>query len=257
MRGSDWFDRIVLDRLRQISVPPTKRVRVTTGTHFPIAGHVTVNSPKTPFNIMSHPDDLVAPSPTKPHVSEFEFLKTRSCDNQSIIQQEVVHNGDAANRFIPTVSSFAGAENQQLHDSSTKSLGPSASAKKERCQVLGCMRFSRDRRARRCIRHGGGRRCALEGCGKAAKSSADFCIAHGGGRRCFTAGCTKSSAGPLQLCIAHGGGKRCQRQGCPKAAQGKTGLCIAHGGGRRCQRRDCTRSSHGASLCCRHYNENS
>lgn len=55
------------------------------------------------------------------------------------------------------------------------------------------------------MRHGGGKRCRFEGCGKSAQGSTDFCKAHGGGKRCTWG------------------------QGCEKFARGKSGLCAAHG----------------------------
>lgn len=56
------------------------------------------------------------------------------------------------------------------------------------------------------MRHGGGKRCQFENCGKSAQGSTDFCKAHGGGTRC-----------------AWGQGE------CDKFARGKSGLCTAHG----------------------------
>lgn len=55
------------------------------------------------------------------------------------------------------------------------------------------------------MRHGGGKRCKFENCGKSAQGSTDFCKAHGGGKRC-----------------TWGEGK------CEKFARGKSGLCAAH-----------------------------
>ena len=55
------------------------------------------------------------------------------------------------------------------------------------------------------MKHGGGKRCKVENCGKSAQGSTDFCKAHGGGKRCNW-----------------GEGK------CEKFARGKSGLCAAH-----------------------------
>mmetsp|Transcript_32109 Transcript_32109/g.60322 ORF Transcript_32109/g.60322 Transcript_32109/m.60322 type:complete len:327 (-) Transcript_32109:263-1243(-) len=81
-----------------------------------------------------------------------------------------------------------------------------------------------------CLRHGGGRRCAHEGCTKSADKQ--FCVAHGGGRRCKHEGCNKSAQGGSKMfCYAHGGGTTCLEDGCSKSAQGSTRYCFAHGGG--------------------------
>lgn len=55
------------------------------------------------------------------------------------------------------------------------------------------------------MKHGGGKRCKIENCGKSAQGSTEFCKAHGGGKRCNW-----------------GDGK------CEKFARGKSGLCAAH-----------------------------
>ncbi|KAI4971418.1 hypothetical protein ZWY2020_002332 [Hordeum vulgare] len=106
---------------------------------------------------------------------------------------------------------------------------------------------------RRCIAHGGGRRCRKEGCNKGAEGKTIFCKAHGGGRRCGHLGCTKSAEGRTEFCIGHGGGRRCIHDGCRRAARGKSGRCIKHGGGKRCQQENCTKSAEGRSgLCIAH-----
>merc|ERR1712032_1591734 len=57
------------------------------------------------------------------------------------------------------------------------------------------------------------------------------CIAHGGGPRCQVEGCNKGARGGGR-CSAHGGGRRCQEDGCDKApASG--GRCIVHAGKKR------------------------
>ena len=86
-----------------------------------------------------------------------------------------------------------------------------------------------------CIRHGGGKRCQVDGCNKGASGTigggAKYCIAHGGGRRCRVNGC-HSTAKRGGLCSAHGGRYECQIAGCKKTAHGPLRLCISHGGGR-------------------------
>lgn len=66
------------------------------------------------------------------------------------------------------------------------------------------------------------------------QGSTQFCIAHGGGRRCTIKGCSRAARDML-YCAGHGGGRRCESEGCTKGAVGSSKLCTAHGGGRRCQ----------------------
>jgi hypothetical protein len=54
---------------------------------------------------------------------------------------------------------------------------------------------------------------------KSAIGDTGACTAHGGGKRCQLAGCPKAAvSGGTGACIAHGGGPRCQGQGCNKPA---------------------------------------
>ena len=55
------------------------------------------------------------------------------------------------------------------------------------------------------MKHGGGKRCKIDNCGKSAQGSTDFCKAHGGGKRCtWRTGCEKFARGKSGLCAAHG-----------------------------------------------------
>ena len=85
-----------------------------------------------------------------------------------------------------------------------------------------------------CKKHGGGKRCAEEGCEKSALGATGMCIRHGGGKRCANEGCEKSALGATAYCVRHGGGKRCAEEGCEKSAQNATDMCTRHGGGLRC-----------------------
>jgi hypothetical protein len=67
-----------------------------------------------------------------------------------------------------------------------------------------------------------------------AQGKTDKCVAHGGGKQCIVEGCPKSAKGKTDKCIEHGVGKRCIVEGCRMSAQGKTDKCKAHGGGLRC-----------------------
>jgi hypothetical protein len=53
----------------------------------------------------------------------------------------------------------------------------------------------------------GSRKCEYEDCDKCAQGSTKFCIKHGGGRRCTVEGCNKG-ARDKNFCAGHGGGKR-------------------------------------------------
>lgn len=61
-------------------------------------------------------------------------------------------------------------------------------------------------------------------CGKFSK----FCVRHGGGKRCATDGCHKSAQSGTSHCVRCGGGRRCQVLGCTKVARGKTDYCMSH-----------------------------
>ncbi|OWZ02160.1 hypothetical protein PHMEG_00026324 [Phytophthora megakarya] len=52
-----------------------------------------------------------------------------------------------------------------------------------------------------CAAHGGGRRCAMEGCGKLAQNRG-VCLEHGGGQRCSVPHCQKFRQ-VRNLCKAH------------------------------------------------------
>lgn len=254
MDALDWCDQkicvsirspyLVWTRSQVLSNPRKTLAQTLTGTL-----RLKTNSFDTRCNIMSEILQYYAHLLLKEAVER----NSHSFQTQAVQYQEATGQEDTASRFTHTVDTPTAAGKAQLRDSSRKKPGTSEITRNIRCEVDGCVKFARDASARRCIRHGGGRRCSVAGCAKSARSSADYCIAHGGGKRCVTEGCKKSSVGPLQLCIAHGGGSRCQHQGCKKASQGKTGFCIAHGGGRRCQSPDCTLSTQGANNFCKNH----
>ena len=111
--------------------------------------------------------------------------------------------------------------------------------------------------------HAPTRLCDFEGCKSSARAGGDpFCKRHGGGRRCQVDGCGKSglfvqgdSTNLRALCVLHGGGRRCQQQGCSRAARsGFFQFCAAHGGGRRCEHDGCeTQARPGPlRLCAKH-----
>lgn len=108
-------------------------------------------------------------------------------------------------------------------------------------EIENCTKFSRGR-SRRCVGHGGGKRCQMEGCIRAARGNEGVCIGHGGGKRCQVLHCPKSAIYQSGLCIAHGGGKRCRHADCFKVAQGAAGLCVGHGGVRRCKQEGSSKS---------------
>lgn len=65
--------------------------------------------------------------------------------------------------------------------------------------------------------HGGGKRCAFEGCTRSSvtRSGEIYCVKHGGGPRCqFADGCNKSAVGHTQFCVKHGGGRRIEASHC-------------------------------------------
>jgi len=116
---------------------------------------------------------------------------------------------------------------------------------------------------RRCVRHGGGDRCSINGCTTSSKSHVAHaddlgppglrCKRHGGGNRCSVKECNVSSQGrvpnadkfgpPGFRCARHGGGNRCSINGCAAPSAGRVATadcfgsvgrrCYRHGGGRR------------------------
>ena len=77
-------------------------------------------------------------------------------------------------------------------------------------------------------------RCEIDGCHRLMRRPSKRCVRHGGGRRCIAKECVKGAVHPTHMCIAHGGGRRCEMLGCVKSAQsvalGMANLCIMHGG---------------------------
>eukprot|EP00644_Phytophthora_capsici_P019682 jgi/Phyca11/133602/e_gw1.583.2.1 len=67
-----------------------------------------------------------------------------------------------------------------------------------------------------CCRHGGCKKCSLEGCNTSAKHRG-LCWKHGGSVVCKEDGCDKK-AKARGLCWAHGGGTKCQNAQCIKVA---------------------------------------
>jgi len=153
-------------------------------------------------------------------------------------------------------------------------LAPSTLTK--RCKSPGCPKSAQ--RGGKCIAHGGGKKCKVEGCTTSARAKFDVCVrhgakerrcaeegcenralkgkkckAHGGGHRCQHPGCDKSAESRSDFCISHGAkGRRCSHANCNKHAM-KGGKCIAHGGGRRCTKLGCEKSAVGGSgLCVAH-----
>ncbi|KAG3067871.1 hypothetical protein PC122_g17206 [Phytophthora cactorum] len=78
-----------------------------------------------------------------------------------------------------------------------------------------------------CIRHGGGKRCNVEGCNCRAQNRG-LCWKHGGYTICKYDGCSKIAVS-LGRCWAHGGGKRCSIETCRKPASERTNnFCTDH-----------------------------
>ena len=92
----------------------------------------------------------------------------------------------------------------------------------------GCIKAARDKFY--CAGHGGGKRCSVEDCKKAAVGGSNLCTAHGGGKRCQEPGCMKSSQASTMYCVRHGGGRKCIEPNCNKAARSRTNYCASHGG---------------------------
>ncbi len=120
-----------------------------------------------------------------------------------------------------------------------------------RCDVAGCTKAAQgiSHNKYRCVSHGGGQRCGHEGCTKLAQSKGK-CVAHGGTiRRCAEPNCGKT-ARTGGRCVQHGGGLRCEEPGCPSSAR-PDGRCITHGGGKRCNNQDCSKAAQGSKGFCK------
>ena len=84
-----------------------------------------------------------------------------------------------------------------------------------------------------CLAHGGGQKCAFEGCVAAAapgwKKMTGKCISHGGGALCVAVGCrTSVTPGIRQCCVQHGGARPCHIFECVKSALDASDCCADH-----------------------------
>ena len=57
-----------------------------------------------------------------------------------------------------------------------------------KCIITNCFRKSKGGESKKCIRHGGGKKCEIDGCNKSVQSK-NRCKKHGGGRKCKYNGC--------------------------------------------------------------------
>lgn len=81
------------------------------------------------------------------------------------------------------------------------------------------------------MRHGGGRRCAVEGCGCVAQTGSSVCLKHGGGKKCSAPACSRSVPIINNFCLQHRG--TCIEEGCQRTrASEMTDRCVLHGGGK-------------------------
>ena len=99
------------------------------------------------------------------------------------------------------------------------------------------------------------RQCKFEHCEMFRQGNTQFCKRHGGGRKCQVDGCTKLARG-RKYCASHGGGKRCIEPNCIRMAVGVSGRCLRHGGGKRCHYEDCDKAAQFSwNFCARHASE--
>jgi len=122
----------------------------------------------------------------------------------------------------------------------------------KRCSIDDCESKAVSGRGifRRCIIHGGGRRCRHSTCNTSALKGG-FCSKHGGGRRCSVLNCEATARKGFSVCYKHGGRNECKDQNCEKLDAGR-GFCIRHGGGRRCKIENCAKSALRLGLCAKH-----
>jgi len=98
--------------------------------------------------------------------------------------------------------------------------------------------------------------CVISGCKNQAQGSTDKCKKHGGSKRCIVNGCESSAADYItSKCKKHGGGKICSEPGCKSGVQGITGKCKKHGGGKICSEQGCKSKVISNNKCWEHYNK--
>eukprot|EP00397_Hematodinium_sp_SG-2012_P035677 GEMP01038409.1.p1 GENE.GEMP01038409.1~~GEMP01038409.1.p1 ORF type:complete len:428 (+),score=71.79 GEMP01038409.1:138-1421(+) len=206
---------------------------------------------------------------------------THTVRESSTLALYVSEAGHPRKRLKPDASAGNDLDRQAVDDGSPR--GVKSNRKQRRpilrpnCNVEGCARCAQGRLllqadkygppGRRCVRHGGGVKCGLEGCtkrsvGRVVVASGPGgndhlpqrrCVQHGGGRRCSVPNCMTFSQGKSRVadqfgpsglrCMRHGAGTRCSAEGCPNFGVGPspdgTRVCIRHGGGRRCTVEGC------------------
>lgn len=92
------------------------------------------------------------------------------------------------------------------------------------CVVRGCTTRRPNRRAIRCVKHGGGWRCRIPGCTSGARTKRGrLCVSHGG-RRCRLCMKTERIRG---MCRVH---SKCKYPGCVYmvGADGRGYCCCSH-----------------------------
>jgi len=171
-----------------------------------------------------------------------------SCESHSSTSTDVVSSVEISTAISDSVTqpppSLPITKKRKLN-SAVRSINVTPTRRRKACVRAGCMRGQRGG-LQLCIAHGGGTKCAAEGCSNTAKEGG-LCKGHGGGKRCQEEGCPKS-AQERGLCIAHGGGRQCKGPNCTKLAKAG-GLCISHGGGTRCHTEGCNNSAQSRGLC--------
>lgn len=104
------------------------------------------------------------------------------------------------------------------------------------CAVKGCLKNGRPIGCSyKCGEHGGGRRCAIEGCNNLSRSRVSEparCGRHGAVPDCAVDGCTVKADLPSKKCRKHGSLK-CVATGCANVPIGPLHRCVRHGGGYR------------------------
>ncbi|KAG1705921.1 hypothetical protein DVH05_002485 [Phytophthora capsici] len=145
------------------------------------------------------------------------------------------------------------AMKRSLQETSSDAVAPGPKRKKRKariCKEPDCDKYVVDHGL--CIRHGGGKRCSIEGCNCRAQNRG-LCWKHGGYTICKVEGCSKR-AKSRGICWSHGGGTRCKFDGCCKIAV-SLGRCWAHGGGKRCSIDKCRKpaSERTNNFCTDHY----
>jgi hypothetical protein len=188
----------------------------------------TVHNGDTGFSVMGNVSNCTATASIGINVPDCEVVVStyQGCSNtsQGNTMYGKVHDNSSKSCMVEGCTNGA-------HGGTPLCIIHNSRSRKKWCAVIGCSKVARNSSQGRrgcCVKHGGGKRCKYDGCGKGAKGKTHYCIGHGGGRRCKFQGCRKGAQGRSDYCLEHGGGRRCKFIGCSASTTCGTDLCSMH-----------------------------